>query len=148
MEGSPWLIDRCTVLLENLSEGADPDTFEINTMRIIVRLYNVPFASRTPKVAKQLGNAIGSFLNLVPPRRDDLVTYLRVKLKLVVLTAIKRGILLRVGGGRKFGCRSLMSAYHFSVFYVGLSDTSRRNALYVSMTKLWIPGKTFHMAIG
>lgn len=70
-------------------------------MRIIARLHNIPFAFRTPRVAEQHGNAIGSFLELVPPRNEDYVAYIRVKLKLNVLTTIKRGIFLQVGGGEK-----------------------------------------------
>lgn len=43
LDGNPWLIDRCAVLLTPLSLGMDPNVVEINDMMIVVRLYNIPF---------------------------------------------------------------------------------------------------------
>lgn len=44
MEGSPWLVEKCAVLLQPLEEGSDPKLLKVNLMHI----YRCPFAFYIP----------------------------------------------------------------------------------------------------
>lgn len=42
LEGSPWLIDRCALVLALLEDGIDPGSVVVNLMQIIVRVHDLP----------------------------------------------------------------------------------------------------------
>lgn len=96
MDGNPWLIDRCAVLLTPLPMGMDPTLVEINDMTIVVRLYIIPFSHRNQRVVEQIGNSLGSFLDLIPSKHEGLNDYMRIKVRLDVRNILKRGVHLRV----------------------------------------------------
>lgn len=42
LEGSPWLIDRCALVLAPLEDRIDPGSVVVNLMQIIVRVHHLP----------------------------------------------------------------------------------------------------------
>lgn len=122
MEGSPWLVDRCAVLLEALEEGTDPKTVEVNTMTIVVRLHFIPMHLCSGKVVEQLGSSLGELVEKVNGKRDAFVEYVRVRVRMDVRKPLKRGSFLRKGdGSRKWVAFSyeLMPLYCFLCGIVG-----------------------------
>lgn len=65
LEGSPWLIDRCAMVLSPLEEGVDPGSMEVNLMQIVVRLYHLLLHIGTDRVVEQIRESLGSFIGRV-----------------------------------------------------------------------------------
>lgn len=65
MEGAPWSIDRCAMLLRPLEEGMDPNLIEVNFMTIMVRLHNFPIHLQSDRVISQVGASLGIFMEMV-----------------------------------------------------------------------------------
>lgn len=72
-------------------------TVEINFMFIVVRLHGVPFAYHSLMMAKQLCGGKGGFLNLIPPRNDNLSRYILARVNVDITKPLKRGSYLRFG---------------------------------------------------
>lgn len=101
MEGSPWLLDRCAMLLSLVSQDANPETMALNLMTIVVRLMNIPLGYRNPMIARRLCASLGYVVEVIPPKGDGPQVYIRVKVQIDILEPILRGVHLRIGNGTR-----------------------------------------------
>lgn len=70
-------------------------------MNIISRLHFIPPHLRSGKVVEQIGSSLGELVERVASRRDEYVDYIRVRVRMDVKKALKRGTFLRLGDGSK-----------------------------------------------
>lgn len=101
MEGSPWLVDRCAMLLLPLEEGTDPQTVEVNLMTIVVRLHNIPPNLQSDRVIHQIGSSLGGFVERVRSKRDEFMDFVRIRVRVDATKEIRRGTFLRLGSGNR-----------------------------------------------
>lgn len=101
MEGSPWLIDYCAMLLQPWVKDRDPLQTEVNLMTIVVRLHNIPLANRTEKVVERIGTSLGVFVGRITSKRDEFTDFVRIKVQIDISHALKRGSFLQLGNGSK-----------------------------------------------
>lgn len=101
LEGSPWLIDRCAMVLSPLVGGIDPGSVEVNMMQIVVRLHHLPHHIVSDRVVEQIGTSLGVFMERVTGHRDEMVDFVRIRVKVDVTKALKRGTYLRLRDGSR-----------------------------------------------
>lgn len=101
MEGSPWLVDRCAMLLLPLEEGTDPNTVEVNLMTIVVRLHNIPLNLQFDRVLHQIGSSLGYFVERVLSKRDEFMDFVQIRVRVDATKEIRRGTFLRLGNGTR-----------------------------------------------
>lgn len=101
LEGSSWLLDRCALLLLPLEDNMDPKTVEINMMKIVVCLHNVPYHLRSGRVVEQIGESLGKYIERVNMKREEYMDFIRVLVLVDVTMELKQGTYLRMGDGSK-----------------------------------------------
>lgn len=101
MEGSPWLLDRCAMLLATIPPEANSERMEVNLMTIIVRLANIPLGYRNPTIVHRLCTNLGSVEEVYPPKGDGPPAYIRVKVQIDITEPLMRGTYLRLRNGTR-----------------------------------------------
>lgn len=118
MDGSPWLVERCTLLLTSLEDGVGPNIVEVNLMTIVVRVHRLPPHFRFGRVVEHIGSSLGVFVEWVATKNDELLDYVQVKVKIDVTDALKRGTYLWLGYGSRNRSRSLVKECRYTIIYV------------------------------
>lgn len=101
LEGSPWLLDRCALLLSLIPSEANPETMALDLMNIVVRLHNIPAGLRNPDMTGRLCEKMGTVLEVIPPKGDTYQVYMRVRMQIMITKPFIRGTYLRLGEGRR-----------------------------------------------
>lgn len=101
LEGCPWLIDRCALLLTPIMEEDNPETMALDSMNIVVRLHNIPGAHRNTEVARKICSRIRETLEVIPHKGGFYQTYFRVRVSINITEPLARGSFLRMGDGSR-----------------------------------------------
>lgn len=96
--GSPWLIDRCAMLLQPWD---DTTHTEVNLMTIMVRLHNISHQLQMEKMVERVRAALDTFVERVTSKRDEFMDYIRIRVRIDVTRALKRGSYLHLCDGSK-----------------------------------------------
>lgn len=101
MEGCPWLLDRCAMLLGFLPPEGNPETIELRVMTIVVRLANIPVGYRNPEVARRLCTNFDKILEIIPPKGEFAHNYIRARVQVNITEPLLRGVYLRLKTGTR-----------------------------------------------
>lgn len=89
------------MLLSLIPPDANPETMELNTMTIVVRLTNIPAGHRNPSVARRLCANLGEVVEVIPTSKAGPQAFMRVRVRLNILEPFLRGVHLRLGNGMR-----------------------------------------------
>lgn len=148
MKGSPWLIDRCAMLLSKISPDANMETMPLNMMSIVVRLSNIPFGHRNPAVARSLCASLGVVDEVIPPKGDGPQSYVRVRVQINITEPIPRGVYLRIGSGSRHWVSFTYERMPVYCYLCGLGGHLERSAQPVLGRISWIPENLSRMENG
>ncbi|KAL2939926.1 hypothetical protein RDABS01_001308 [Bienertia sinuspersici] len=99
-DGQPWHFDRYTICLSDINDDGKPYEFQLHTLPMWVRFYNLPFRGRGNETnAVMLANKVGSFIKADKEGETEIDRSLRLRVAIDVQKPLKDEIKLKLRGG-------------------------------------------------
>ncbi|KAM0866074.1 hypothetical protein ACQ4PT_042868 [Festuca glaucescens] len=96
VRGGPWQYKGDAFLAEGLEVGDDPDTALFTHLPVWVQFRNIPFYLLTKKLARDLGDQVGTLLMIDEHSRGNICEkFLRARVKLPLYLALQKTITLK-----------------------------------------------------
>ena len=103
LEGCPWWFDNQLLLLQEVRSDQQPSEVSFNCSPFWVRLLDVPFGKRTERMAQEIGEALGGFIEFDNSDPLGWEEFMRIKVMIDLNKPLRRGLKLgQMGGGRKW----------------------------------------------
>uniref|UniRef100_A0A803M2D0 CCHC-type domain-containing protein n=1 Tax=Chenopodium quinoa TaxID=63459 RepID=A0A803M2D0_CHEQI len=99
LEGRPWVFDNQILLLKEICAEEQPSDVAFFSCPFWIRLIDMPFGMRSPKVARDIGDCIGECVEV--DESDPLCweEYMRVKVVVDINKPLRRGMKIAVESG-------------------------------------------------
>ncbi|KAL6659989.1 hypothetical protein ACP70R_002111 [Stipagrostis hirtigluma subsp. patula] len=95
MDGTPWMVGRKAVLIQDFDAGMRPTDITFHDMAIWVRIYNLPLGWMNKRWGEEIAAKIGSLQKVELDEQDRAWgPYLRAKVKIDITKPLRRGVSL------------------------------------------------------
>ncbi|XP_031095276.1 uncharacterized protein LOC115999574 [Ipomoea triloba] len=99
----PWTFDQNLVLLRRLENGDDPRSLELSLATFWIQVHSLPLGFMSERVAKIIGNFVGSFVAADPRNFEGGVkSFMRVRVTVDVSKPLKKRMKMKRPGGEWF----------------------------------------------
>jgi hypothetical protein len=96
VKGGPWNFRNDVVLIEELKEGIDAESFTFSTIPIWVQFQKIPFYLLSQQLVKDLGNEVGELVTFDKYARGDICDkILRARVRIPIDQALQRWVTFR-----------------------------------------------------
>ena len=102
LKGGPWTFDNQVLLLIQWKIGMMADNVKFDSVSLWIQIWGAPFHLVSPKVAKAMGNKLGSVVEVEKKQKLEGQSYfMRVKVAISLAKPIRRGAFLASSEGTK-----------------------------------------------
>ena len=102
LKGGPWTFDNQVLLLIQWKIGMMADNVKFDSVSLWIQIWGAPFHLVSPKVAKAMGNKLGSVVEVEKKQKLEGQSYfMRVKVAISLAKPIRRGAFLAGSEGTK-----------------------------------------------
>lgn len=103
LEGCPWWFDNQLLLLQEVRSDQQPSEVSFNRSPFWVRLLDVPFGRRNEQMAKEIGEALGGFIEFDNSDPLGWEEFMRIKVRIDLNKPLRRGLKIgQMGGSTKW----------------------------------------------
>lgn len=96
LRGRPWNFDNFLIFLQEIDAETNPGEVVFSHSPFWIRVLDIPLKYRTLEIAKQIGNAIGTYMEADFEESPLWADYLKIWVNIDVTKPLRRGIKLRV----------------------------------------------------
>lgn len=100
INGSPWTFDQHLLITCRLTKGSIPSQIPLFMVDIWIQVYDLPCGFMSERVAMEIGNFIGRFVEADANNFDGVWrTYMRIRVSIDVRKSLKRRMKIKKSGG-------------------------------------------------